>query len=95
LEDGIFIKTKEVGPLELEPWDPDQESKSKPIFTKRTIDTIKDIFNNSENSILAVHDREGEDIQYVNHIKRHYQYYRKYTFGEMTAYYKDDGHIYV
>lgn len=31
----------------------------------------------------------------MNHIKRHYQYWRKYTFGEMTAYYKDDKHIYV
>lgn len=94
LIDGIFLKIKEIGPLKLEKWDPEEESK-RPIFTKRTKDPIKDIFNNSENSILAVHDREGEDIQYVNQIKRHYQYYRKYTFGEMTSYYKDDGHIYV
>ena len=31
----------------------------------------------------------------MNHIRRHYQYWRKYTFGEMTAYYMDNGHIYV
>ena len=31
----------------------------------------------------------------MNHIRRHYQYFRKYTFGEMTAYYQDDKHIYV
>lgn len=96
LADGEFIKMKELGPLELEPWDPDPESQhTHPIFTKRTVDPIKDVFNNSENSILAIHDREGENIQYVNHVKRHYQYFRKYTFGEMTAYYLDDGHIYV
>lgn len=99
LEDGIFLKIKKIGPLELVPWDPDPESKSRPIFTKRTKETIKNIFNNSENSILSVHDREGENIQYVNQVKRHYQYFRKYTFGEMTAFYKDDdkdgGHIYV
>ena len=31
----------------------------------------------------------------MNHIRRHYQYWRKYTFGEMTAHYMDDGHVYV
>ena len=29
----------------------------------------------------------------MNHIRRHYHYFRKYTFGETTAYYMDDGHI--
>ena len=96
LEDGIFLKIKEIGPMQLEEWDPDPESKnSRPIFTKRTKDALTDVFNNSEYSILSVHDREGENIQYVSQVKRHYQFFRKYTFGEMTAYYKDDGHIYV
>ena len=31
----------------------------------------------------------------MNHIRRDYHYFRKYTFGETTAYYMDDGHIYV
>ena len=31
----------------------------------------------------------------MNHIRRHYNYFRKYTFGDMTAYYKDDGHVYI
>lgn len=92
LVDDLFIKRIETGPMELE----EVESKSdKPIFTKRTIDTLENVFNNDERSILAVHDQEGEVIQYMNHIRRHYQYFRRYTFGEMTAYYKDDGHIYV
>jgi hypothetical protein len=51
--DDLFIKVKETGPLELE----DVPSNSElPIFTKRTIDPLENIFNNSENSILAVHD---------------------------------------
>jgi hypothetical protein len=31
----------------------------------------------------------------MNHVRRHYNYWRKYTFGELTACYKDDGHIYI
>ena len=92
LADDLFIKIKETGPMELE----DVPSNSDlPTFTKRTVDALENIFNNSENSILSIHDQNGEVLQYTNHIKRHYQYYRKYTFGELTAYYKDDGHIYV
>ena len=60
-----------------------------------TEDTFENIYNNSWRSILAVHDESGEDIQYMNHMRRHYQYFRKYTFGELTSYYKDDKHIYV
>jgi hypothetical protein len=82
--------------MELEPYENTEDVRDKrPIFTKVTTKALDNVFNNSENSILAVHDREGENIQYVNHIRRHYQYYRKYTYGEMTAYYKDDGHIYI
>ena len=92
LADNEFIKRVEIGPLELE----EVESKSDvPTYTKRTIDIIPDVLDNAEGSILAVHDQQGEVIQYMNHIRRHYQYWRKYTFGEMTAHYMDDGHVYV
>lgn len=92
LADNEFIKRVEIGPLELE----EVESKSDvPTFTKRTVDIIPDVMDNAEGSILAVHDQQGEVIQYMNHIRRHYQYWRKYTFGEMTAHYMDNGHIYV
>lgn len=92
LADNEFIKRVEIGPLELE----EVPSRSDvPTFTKRTVDVIPDVMDNAEGSILAVHDQQGEVIQYMNHIRRHYQYWRKYTFGEMTAYYMDDGHVYV
>lgn len=93
LIDGEFIVVKETGPHKLrkvESGDPDRNT-----FTKVTEDTFDNIYCNRWTSILAVHDEAGENIQYVNHIRRHYQYWRKYTFGEMTAYYLDDKHIYV
>lgn len=93
LVDGEFILLKETGPHKLKKvpsGDPDRDT-----FTKVTEDTFENIFGNKWTSILAVHDEAGENIQYVNHIRRHYQYWRKYTFGEMTAYYMDDKHIYV
>lgn len=91
-EDDEFIKKVETGPLELEVVPSNSDI---PTFTKRTVEPLEDVFDNSEKSILAIHDQQGENIQYMNHIRRHYNYWRKYTFGEMTAYYKDDGHIYV
>lgn len=92
LVDNEFIKKVETGPHKLE----DVESKSdEPIFTKRIVEPLVDVLDNDDKSILAVHDQQGENIQYMNHIRRHYAYWRKYTFGEMTAYYKDDGHVYV
>ena len=93
LIDGEFIVVKETGPHKLkkvESGDADRNT-----FTKVTEDTFDNIYCNRWTSILAVHDEAGENIQYINHIRRHYQYWRKYTFGEMTAYYLDDKHIYV
>lgn len=85
------IYKKETGPLELE----DVKSLDKyPIFTKKTKAKLEGIYNNDEDSILAVHDQMGENIQYMNHIRRHYNYFRKYTEHELTAYYKD-GFIFV
>ena len=85
------IYKKETGPLELE----DVKSLDKyPIFTKKTKTKLEGIYNNDEDSILAVHDQMGENIQYMNHIRRHYNYFRKYTGHELTAYYKD-GYIFV
>lgn len=89
LIDDIYIKEK--GPLELE----DVPSLDKvPMFTKRTIEKLEGVYNDDEASILALHDQAGENIQYMNHIRRHYNYFRKYTGSELTADYKD-GHIYI
>lgn len=91
--DNEYFRKVETGPMELEEVESGDED--NPTYTKRTIDTLEDVFNNDESSILAIHDENGENIQYMNHIRRNYNYWRKYTFGEMTGYYKDDGHVYV
>lgn len=90
--DDEFLKKVEIGPLELEK----VESKTdRPTFTKRTIEEIPDVMDNDGSSILSIHDQEGENIQYMDHMRRHYNYWRKYTFGEMTGFYSDDRHIYI
>lgn len=98
LIDDEYIRKIESGPMKLEPV---QSNDNDPTFTKRTVDALENVLNNSEIGILAIHDENGENIQYMDHIRRHYNYWRKYTFGEMTAYFKADpedtntGHIYV
>lgn len=96
LIDNEFVYKIETGPMELE----ELEENTGPQDTKRTKETLKDVtkldvFNNAEASILAIHDQNGENIQYMNHIRKFYHRFRKYTYGDMTAYYKDDGHVYV
>ena len=100
LIDDEFVERKETGPMELERPTDLEEDPHWPENTKRTKQTLSeaaglDVLNNAESSVLAIHDQDGENIQYMNHIRRHYHYHRKYTFGDMTAYYKDDGHVYV
>ena len=76
LVDGEFILLKETGPHKLQKvpsGDPNRDT-----FTKVTEDTFENIYGNKWTSILAVHDEAGENIQYMNHIRRHYQYFRKY-----------------
>ena len=81
-------------------WKEELEENTGPENTKRTKQTLKDatgldVFNNVGTSILAIHDQNGENIQYMDHIRKHYHNYRKYTYGDMTGYYKDDGHVYI
>lgn len=92
-EDNEFISRVEVGPLMLE--DVESQEDGVPTYTKRTVDTLDNVLNNNENNVLAIHDQLGENIQYMNHVRRHYAYWRKYTFGEMTGYYNNDGHVYI
>lgn len=93
--DDEFFKVVEVGPLKLTEVTSEDEI---PTFTKVTEEALDNVYGKDWRSILAVHDQSGENIQYMNHIRRHYNYWRKYTFGELTAYYKDDedgGRIYI
>ena len=87
--DDIFIREK--GPLELiKP----TENDHWPVNTRRTKDKLEGIYNDDEQSILSIHDQNGCIIQYMNHTRKHYQRFRKYTSNAITAYY-DDGYIYI
>lgn len=90
LADDEFFFVKETGPMLLEEVEPHAG-----IAKRRTVDKLEDVFENNGIGILAVHDENGENIQYMNHIRRYYHNFRKYTFDELTAYYLDDGHIYI
>lgn len=92
LVDDEFVKKIETGPMELEEVPMHDGSKS---YTKRTIDKLDNVLNNDQIGILAIYDENGENIQYMNNIRRNYHNWRKYTYGDMTGYYKDDGHIYI
>lgn len=90
LVDDEFIKLKETGPMELE----EIEEGNKTL--RRTKDVFENLFNEDPRSVLAVHDIDGCNIQLMNHIRRHYHNFRRYTFGEVTAYYNSrDGHVYI
>lgn len=92
LVDNEYIRKVETGPMKLEQVESNDDD---PTYTKRTEEALENVLNNDDTAILAIHDQNGENIQYMNHVRRFYHYWRKYTYGEMTAFYKDDGHIYV
>ena len=93
LVDGEFIQLRNLGPLELEKVESGDDDRDS--FTKRTVDEITDVFGNLSSSVVAIRDESGENIQYMNPIRRHYQYYRRYTFGELTGYFDADKHVYI
>lgn len=88
-EDQSMYST--IGPLELI----DQEGfDDECLYTKRTKEELPELISAEPNSIIAVFDQEGCPIQYMNDKRRHFQYYRKYTFGELTWAYHNN-YIYI
>lgn len=78
-EDKSLYKT--IGPLELI----DQEGlDGECLYTRRTKEELPELISDSPRNIIAVFDQEGCPIQYMNDKRRHFQYYRRYTFGELT-----------
>lgn len=58
--------------------------------TKEKISTL----NDSAEDIISVHDISGCVIQYMHKMRRHYHYFRRYTYLEPTCWF-DDGYIYI
>lgn len=73
--------TEVRGPLELEEC---VSQDNTLLFARQTKDDITDLLNNAASNIIAVFDQEGEVIQQMNELRRHYHYFRKYTWPELT-----------
>lgn len=58
--------------------------------TKEKISTL----NDGAEDIISVHDASGCVIQYMHQMRRHYHYFRRYTYLEPTCWF-DDGYIYI
>ena len=87
--DDTLVSTK--GPLELE----EVESlDNNHLFTRRTKDEIPQLLDKSPRSIISVTDQSGCVIQQMPQERRHYQWFRRYTYAELTCYY-ENGYIYI
>lgn len=64
------------------------------LYRKKTIDKLPTLLGDSADNIISVSDQEGCVIQFMNEKRRHYHYFRRYTFGEMTCWF-EGGYIYV
>lgn len=88
-DDDDTIKT--IGPLELideEPLD------NTCLYRKRTKEKLPELSGSSDCSIISVQDQEGYPIQMMNEKKRHFHFFRKYTFGELAWWYENE-YIYL
>lgn len=80
-----------IGPVELIK---EESLDNTCLHRKRTKEKIPELLGDSDANIISVCDQEGCVIQKMNDKRRHYHYFRKYTFGEMTYWY-ENGYVYV
>lgn len=82
---------KTIGPLELEDV-PSLDGEC--LYRKKTVEKIPALLGDSIDNIISVSDQEGCVIQFMHEKRRHYHYFRRYTFGEMTCWF-ENGYIYL
>lgn len=80
-----------IGPLELQDAKPLDDCCS---HIKRTKEKIPDLIGDSDSGIINVTDALGCVYQIMNRSRRHYHFFRRYTYAEPCAYY-DNGYIYI
>ena len=88
IDEGL---AKTAGPLHLEMV---ESLDYHPLFLRRTVEEISDLFETDAVNIIAVYDQEGCPIQPMNKIRRHFHWHRKYTGRDLTFYYSN-GRIYI
>lgn len=77
---------KTAGPLQLEIV---ESLDNTPLFLRRTIDGLDDLFETDPANIIAVYDQEGCPLQLMNKVRRHFQWNRQYTGRDLTWYYEN------
>ena len=89
-----------IGPLELQD-DIDEEHGQDGIVMnsccfrrKRTVNKLPSLLGDSADNVISVSDRDGCVIQFMHDKRRHYHYFRRYTFGEPTCWF-ENGYLYV
>lgn len=87
--DDSLIET--IGPIELENV-PSLDDTC--LHRKKTVEKIPTLLGDSADNLISVTDQEGCVIQFMHEARRHYHYFRRYTFGEMTCWY-ENGYIYL
>lgn len=64
------------------------------LYTRKTYKKIPELLGNTDVNISAVADQNGHIIQKMAKGRRHYQWFRRYTYAELTWYY-ENGYIYI
>lgn len=80
-----------IGPLELQDVVSNDNCCS---HVKRTKNKIPSLISDSDSDIINVTDAYGCVYQVMNKSRRHYHFFRRYTYAEPCSYY-DDGYVYV
>ena len=55
---------------------------------------MPELLGDSDENLISVFDEDGCTIQRMSRLRRHFHYFRKYTFAELTYFYQD-GYIYI
>lgn len=88
-DDDDILKT--IGPVELIDEQPLDDTC---LYRKRTKEKLPELSGSSDSCITSVQDQEGCPIQKMNEKRRHFHFFRKYTFGELGWWYENE-YIYL
>lgn len=80
-----------IGPLALQD-DPSNDDEC--LHRKRTKEKLPDLLGDSDKDIVSVTSTNGCIIQRMSSNRRHYHYFRRYTYTEPCFWY-DNGYIYI
>lgn len=72
----------------------DPDNTNDQVVRKRSKDKLPDISGSSEDDIISVSDMHGCVIQFMHGKRRHFHYFRRYTWMEPVCWY-EDGYLYV